>query len=286
MLQRAVRGVCRQRHQDFEMLVIDDASDEDTIDAIALEDPRIRLFRNETQLGPAGARNVGINAARGAYISFLDDDDEWLDSFLSSTLECLRQAPANVALSWCGVKQLHYPRHPSDTYFVQLDTFAAGARDAASALDDLMCIGTGFGVTVKTECLREMGGFNPALKTVEDLDLFLRLVEAGFTVIAIPSVHVVVHNHTMPRLTDPSLHALRIQECQWILSQYATLLETHSRVRAKLLDHIRLLQIELDNPQIQIGCADLAHPGRRFGWPSMSRWSNQSATSASGNVQF
>ncbi len=78
MLERAIASVRRQRCQDFELLVVDDASDV-AVDAVAMDDRRIRVRRNRTSLGVAGARKVGLNAASGACISFLDDDDEFMD---------------------------------------------------------------------------------------------------------------------------------------------------------------------------------------------------------------
>jgi glycosyltransferase involved in cell wall biosynthesis len=271
MLARAITSVRRQRCGDFELLVIDDASEGDPLDAIDLEDPRIRVLRNETSLGVAGARNIGLTAARGTYTSFLDDDDEFMEGFLTATSETLERAPREVGLSWCGVKQLDYPRGSAGGYRVRLATFPPGPRDAAASLSDLICIGTGFGVTVKTQCLRKIGGFDAALKTVEDIDLFLRIVEAGYTATAVPGVHVVVHNHRMPRLTDTAQHAVRIHECRWLLSRHAGLLETYAPVRAKLLDHMGHLQREIDHPDVEIASTGVPEEGWR-GWPSMSRW--------------
>jgi len=107
MLRRAISSVCRQTFPDFELIVVDDGSLMSCCSALPdPRDARIQLIRNPYNMGVAGARNVGIEAARGTYISFLDDDDEYRSSFLSSTCACLKNTPASVGLSWCSVEFL------------------------------------------------------------------------------------------------------------------------------------------------------------------------------------
>ena len=78
LLQRAIESVLRQTYDYLEILVIDDASDDDTERVIAaFGDTRIRYMRHTGGGGAAAARNVGIRAATGSVIGFLDDDDEW-----------------------------------------------------------------------------------------------------------------------------------------------------------------------------------------------------------------
>src|SRR6185436_1915261 len=78
-LQAALRSVLCQTSKDFEVLVVDDGSTIDVFPILkGLDDGRIRYFRHESNRGEAAARNTGIRNARGAYVAFLDDDDEWL----------------------------------------------------------------------------------------------------------------------------------------------------------------------------------------------------------------
>src|SRR5688572_9163762 len=109
-LPRAVASVLSQTFSDLELVIVDDASSDSYATALARLDPlRIRVIRNTINRGAAGARNVGIHAARGTYVSFLDDDDEYLSSFLESTHAALREMPSQIALSWCGAKIIDYP---------------------------------------------------------------------------------------------------------------------------------------------------------------------------------
>ena len=77
-LQAALGSVLRQTVKDFEVLVVDDGSAMDLAPLVnALDDGRIRYLRHESNRGEAAARNTGIRGARGDYLAFLDDDDEW-----------------------------------------------------------------------------------------------------------------------------------------------------------------------------------------------------------------
>jgi len=83
LLLRAIDSVLRQTHQEIEVIVVVDGPDPDTVSAVrAVNDPRLQLIVNPQSLTAAGARNAGADHARGEWIAFLDDDDEWLPSKL------------------------------------------------------------------------------------------------------------------------------------------------------------------------------------------------------------
>ncbi len=83
-LRRAVRSVLLQQEAEFEILVMDDASEVDLKTVCdKFNDPRIRFFRNEKKSNANVLRNLGIQNARGEFVAFLDSDDEWLPDHLS-----------------------------------------------------------------------------------------------------------------------------------------------------------------------------------------------------------
>jgi glycosyltransferase involved in cell wall biosynthesis len=87
LLLRAIDSVLRQTYEKFEVIVVVDRPDPDTIAAVrAVDDPRVRLVVNPRPSTAAGARNAGADHARGEWIAFLDDDDEWLPSKLERQL--------------------------------------------------------------------------------------------------------------------------------------------------------------------------------------------------------
>jgi glycosyltransferase involved in cell wall biosynthesis len=95
LLDEAVASVLAQSVQDFEVIVVDDASPTPvTVPA----DPRIRLIRRETNGGAAAARNTGMDVARGRYVCFIDDDDLFTRERLALALEGHERSP--IALCW------------------------------------------------------------------------------------------------------------------------------------------------------------------------------------------
>lgn len=92
-LDRSVHSVLNQTFEDFELLLIDDASTDGSEEKIKdYDDPRIRFFHRETP-GPGGyaARNLGIKEAKYDWIAFLDADDEWKESYLGIKEEVIKR---------------------------------------------------------------------------------------------------------------------------------------------------------------------------------------------------
>jgi len=99
-IQYAVRSALDQTLQDIEVLVVDDASRDDTRAtalAAAHGDPRLRVLALESNAGPAAARNAGLAAARGAYVAILDADDRMRPTRLATMLERMRALEADLA---------------------------------------------------------------------------------------------------------------------------------------------------------------------------------------------
>jgi glycosyltransferase involved in cell wall biosynthesis len=82
-LGRSIQSVLNQTYQDFELIIVDDGSTDNTRDIVAqFHDKRLNYIRHETNLGVAAARNSGVRAARGIYLAFQDSDDEWLEQLI------------------------------------------------------------------------------------------------------------------------------------------------------------------------------------------------------------
>ena len=91
-IQRSIRSVQAQSFTDWELIVVDDGSTDNTVALIEGCDPRLKILRQENQ-GAVGARNAGLRASAGSYIAFLDSDDEWLPHHLELCASFLSAFP-------------------------------------------------------------------------------------------------------------------------------------------------------------------------------------------------
>lgn len=90
---RAISSVLNQTFQDFEIVVVDDGSKDNTRQVVeSINDPRVRYIWQKNQ-GATVARNTGIQNARGKYVSFLDSDDEWFNTMLEKQFETYQSDP-------------------------------------------------------------------------------------------------------------------------------------------------------------------------------------------------
>lgn len=167
LVPRAIESVLHQDHRDLELLVVDDASTDDTpavLARIAAADGRVRLFRQPRRCGAPAARNVAIRAAAGRYVTGLDDDDQMLPGRISSLLAAFDERYAFV----CSGAYLH-----SGTWIRP-----ARATSAEITLaDELYGDQAGTQVLTFTTRMQEVGLFDESMPAWQDYDLWTRLIE-------------------------------------------------------------------------------------------------------------
>lgn len=103
----AIESVQRQTHSNWEMIVVDDCSPDDTgsiVERYAQRDSRIHLIRQDTNKGPAVSRETALGYGKGRYVAFLDSDDLWLPSKLERQLRFMGQTDA--AISFTGFRRI------------------------------------------------------------------------------------------------------------------------------------------------------------------------------------
>ncbi len=133
-LKRAVESVLRQTTEDFELLIVDDASTDDSQDvAQSFDDTRVRYYRQPGNVGVVQNWGTGLKLARGEYVSLLMDDDCYEAGFLKSRINALRSNPI-VAFAFGGYKvvdedgrqiKLHVPPHQPGATLSGRDLVAA-----------------------------------------------------------------------------------------------------------------------------------------------------------------
>jgi len=173
LVGRAIRSVLNQTYQDFELIVVDDASTDNTEEVIrSFDDNRIRYIRHDENKGAAAARNTGIRAARGWYIAFQDSDDEWMPTKLEKQIKALENAPAKVGVVYTDMWRIYSGKKK---YWHSPIIAPQDGIIYEEALDwRVMGIGIGTAV-IKRECFDRAGLFDERLPRYIDFELFVRL---------------------------------------------------------------------------------------------------------------
>jgi glycosyltransferase involved in cell wall biosynthesis len=168
----AIDSVLAQTFGDFEYLVVNDGSTDHTLDEIlrrAAIDPRVQVL-NEQHGGAAQARNAGLERARGKFIAFLDGDDRWHADFLSRQLMLLESAGPQVAAVFARARVMS---ENGRVYLLRWQR--SGRYDFEDMLVRSCPPRTGSSLLIKREAFDSAGGFDPALTSAQDLDMWLRI---------------------------------------------------------------------------------------------------------------
>jgi len=170
-LADAISSALAQTYENLEVIVVDDASTDNTSDVVAaFNDGRITYLRHSMNKGGSAARNTGILTSRAEYVAFLDDDDEWLPEKIAKQMKVLRSSAPEVGCVYTGYWDVD---RSSGSYVGKQIPNRRG--DLAKELQLENCIGSTSSVLVKRECLNEAGLFDESLPCSQDYDLWLRL---------------------------------------------------------------------------------------------------------------
>lgn len=205
-VRRAIESVLAQTYQDFEIVVIDDASTDNTVEAIhSIRDRRVRYIRHDINRGGSAARNTGIRAGTGELVAFLDSDDEWLPAKLERQVDLFRRQGDQLGLVYTGATRVLpgdralnvLPRHRGDLSRILLTDNVVG--------------GTSTGM-VRRSALEQIGGFDESLPAMQEMDLWLRIAER-YRMDFVPGCYVLIHQDADPgRISENLGSRIRARE--------------------------------------------------------------------------
>lgn len=167
MLKEAVDSVLAQNYRNFELIVVDDGSTDDTLEFLSAFREDITLVR-QTHQGVSSARNAGIKAASGSLVAFLDSDDLWLPEKLSHQVDFFNANPeAQICQTeeiWIrnGIRVNPKKRHKKPSGMI----FKASLN---------LCLVSPSAVMLRHGLLKTIGLFDESLPACEDYDLWLRI---------------------------------------------------------------------------------------------------------------
>jgi len=172
LLARAIRSVVNQTYQNFEIIVIDDGSTDDTEEIMKkFHDERITYLRHENNKGAASARNTGIRAAKGEYIAFLDSDDEWLPKKLEKQIKILKSTSSKIGVVYTGFWRIMGHKK----FYVPVPEISP---KEGNVYNNILCgkflVDTPAAI-VKKVCFKKVGMFDESLPALEELDLWIKI---------------------------------------------------------------------------------------------------------------
>jgi len=176
LLPRVIKSVLDQTFQDFELIVVDDGSTDNTkevVEKFQKEDPRIKYIWQENSGGPAKPINTGIKNSSGKYIAILESDDEWLPEKLEKQVEILEKFQ-NVGLVSCYAMKIF----PNGKKIIYKTPFSGILRKEDWKkywqLWGILSLST---VLIRKESIEKVGLLDEKLKITADVDFYLRFIK-------------------------------------------------------------------------------------------------------------
>jgi glycosyltransferase involved in cell wall biosynthesis len=184
-IRETIESVQQQTLQDFELIVINDGSNDRTLEVVQnINDKRLNIFSYENG-GLPTARNRGMSKANGEFIAFLDADDLWTPDKLELQLAALKQHPeAGVAYSWTYFME---EKGESLSFHQSIRYSFEGNVYANLLVSDF--IHSGSNTLIRRQAIDSVGEFDPALKSCEDWDYWLRL-SARWPFVLVPKYQI------------------------------------------------------------------------------------------------
>ena len=225
LVGKAIKSVLSQTYQDFEIIVIDDGSTDNTREVIrGFKDKRVKYIKEyKKNRGISVTRNIGIKMARGKYIALLDSDDEFLPERLRKQVQLLQNKSSEVGVvcSWSyniDEKGNYISKRclPKKDGYIYEDLLSTNPISLPTVL-------------IRKECFNRVGFFDDLLNAQEDWDMWIRIAKYyRFALIKIPLVKYRLHTNQLSRNLE-----LKIITANRILVKYANELKKRPRAHSK-----------------------------------------------------
>jgi biofilm PGA synthesis N-glycosyltransferase PgaC len=179
----AIEEIHKQTYKDFEAIIVDDGSKDNTVElatACIRDKPEFRIVEQQHG-GLTHARNTGIREARGEIVFFAEADCVYDDSYLEKAVKALEQNPDSSAVCLTGAPLKL--RTTVATNSIEIENFVQHRLLSQGKIKPF------YAWVFKTDVLRKLGGYDEKLFQGEDKDMFRRFISAGYKVAWVPGIH-------------------------------------------------------------------------------------------------
>ena len=208
LAKRAIRSALAQTYSPLQVVVVEDGSDTGLESWLRSEEPdRVEYSRHEVNRGLAAARNTGLRLAKGEFVAYLDDDDEWKPEKVQRQVDTLNSVPDDererLGVVYCGVDEraadgthamIRRPRN-------QGSLREAIIRENASTLPST-CL-------FPKAVLEAVGGFDETIESSIDHDIWMSLADAGYEAKIIDEPLVIGYRADHPKMTTKTAQRIR-----------------------------------------------------------------------------
>jgi glycosyltransferase involved in cell wall biosynthesis len=173
LIERAIQSVLNQTYHNFEIIIVDDGSTDNTEEVIKKflkYDKRINYIKYEKNKGGSAARNTGIKAARGEYIAFQDSDDEWFSEKLEKQMRVFENVSSEVGVVYTGFWRIEDKKKK----YIPSDKISHKEGNIHNELLEGNFVGMPT-VIIRKECFEKVGMFDENLPRLQDWELIIRL---------------------------------------------------------------------------------------------------------------
>lgn len=193
LLNNSVASVLSQTYRDFELLVIDDCSTDNTSDFLSnIADRRVRCIKNTSNKGITATRNIALSNANGKYIAFLDDDDEWMPDKLEKQINLMENSSKGLGCIYTGCNLVD----AEDNRFNQTTVPHYRIRILNELLLENFIITSS--TLIKADCFETVGMFDESMPFAEDYDMWIRIAQAfDFDFVRSPLVNYRIHRNSI-----------------------------------------------------------------------------------------
>ncbi|MGL4880200.1 MAG: glycosyltransferase family 2 protein [Waterburya sp.] len=206
-LAETMDTVLSQTYQDFEVLIVNDGSTDETpnwVNQLSEKEPKVRMI-SQVNKGLAAARNTGIKESEGEYIAILDADDLWEPTKLQKQVDCLDKNPkAGLCYTWTALAD----NEGKDTGRVVASHAEGNVWQQLTEINFVCCGSTPM---IRRSCFETVGFFAEDLRFSEDWDMWLRIaMKYPFVVVKEPLIRYRQHPNNMSKDCQSMLEGSRI----------------------------------------------------------------------------